>query len=671
MSNRPSPWGKPTQTPPKQQQQSSSPSESRPQSTQQSRPSTQQQQPPQQGQPQRAGAWGARPSPSPQQRSSAQQSTSTASTSAPRQHIQPPSSPPQRQRQEPTDTRSVVEQLKSLTVSKPSKAIQPGTTGKRIMVTSNHYRINKQYKSVYRYNIEFDNPSIEQEQILLRRMSVYKFKSQLSPIFGTQYVYDGMNLTTITHVKESSMRFTDPQSKQVISIRYIDEINTDVNNELNQTILNNFIKQYFKKLKMIQINNAYFDERQLSIRGSREHVNLLSGFRAVVYDIINTQAIIEIAHKPVSDISVYDVMKRIENDVMNDNRITSDNKQQVISDRVNGELRGTVVLVKYSSKTHRIDLIDYNLKPSDTFTSRDGSSIAFKDHVKSAYALNSKQTTGGMIVNYPRKKDLSFKIVLMPEHCYCTGISDQMRSDNKLMQVFASHTRMSPNDRHTKQVQLIQRILAIKSDVPISVNPQEQQINARILGPFELKMGNSSKQVDGSGFLREAAQSSVVEGNVNIRSVAVIYESEYQFVIDEIMSTFNKLAGKSKIMIDKNGTKYYPIKSKQNIRDWETNIKSIIGSKPQVCLSLVPYGNATIYSLIKQQLLNDTTDIVTQCMSTDKILFRGDIDGKKIMPICGNVIKQIGAKLGYRLWRVDLSRYVSLHVVLLFCTFTL
>lgn len=80
---------------------------------------------------------------------------------------------------------------------------------------------------------------------------------------------------------------------------------------------------------------------------------------------------------------------------------------------------------RYNNKTYRIDDIDWNKHPTDTFDQRDGSKVTFKEYLKSAYGQAPQDDKQPMLVSRPKDKDrkrgMSGPILLVPEFCSITG----------------------------------------------------------------------------------------------------------------------------------------------------------------------------------------------------------------------------------------------------------
>jgi len=74
---------------------------------------------------------------------------------------------------------------------------------------------------------------------------------------------------------------------------------------------------------------------------------------------------------------------------------------------------------------------------------------------------------------------------------------------------------------------------------------------------------------------------------------------------------------------------------------------------PRAMHFIVPNGDASLYSYIKHVTLVQNS-VVSQCVDTKSFK-----NPKMMKPIAGNVFKQMMAKLGHMLWRIDFSKQVK------------
>ena len=82
----------------------------------------------------------------------------------------------------------------------------------------------------------------------------------------------------------------------------------------------------------------------------------------------------------------------------------------------------------YNNKTYRIDDIDWNKHPTDSFNKADGSTVTFKDYYEESYKKPVQDDQQPLLISIPKDKDkkrgMSGPILLLPEFCSITGTLD-------------------------------------------------------------------------------------------------------------------------------------------------------------------------------------------------------------------------------------------------------
>lgn len=149
--------------------------------------------------------------------------------------------------------------------------------------------------------------------------------------------------------------------------------------------------------------------------------------------------------------TVYDILKRVRNE------------KQDWKTKVDQLLLGTTVLTKYRNKTYRINEITHDMKPTSTFK-KDGKNISYVEYykvfiltllfveknelsfgiifkIKQKYNLEIRDPNQPMLVSKVKKKCLyggmeSQDILLVPELCFASGLTEEMQSNYKYVWTF-------------------------------------------------------------------------------------------------------------------------------------------------------------------------------------------------------------------------------------------
>ena len=115
-------------------------------------------------------------------------------------------------------------------------------------------------------------------------------------------------------------------------------------------------------------------------------------------------------------------------------------------------LLGAVVITRYNNKTYKVDDINWTETPSSTFIDENGRKKSFIDYYREKYNLVIEEKKQPMLVSRAKRKtkeeeDIAKTIFLVPELCNMTGLTDQMKSNFKVMKDVAQFTRVTPMQR--------------------------------------------------------------------------------------------------------------------------------------------------------------------------------------------------------------------------------
>jgi aubergine-like protein len=116
----------------------------------------------------------------------------------------------------------------------------------------------------------------------------------------------------------------------------------------------------------------------------------------------------------------------------------------------------------YNRKTYRVDDIKWDMSPKSTFksssdqgkgTEKTDEEVTYMEYYRVRYDQKITNPGQPLLVSLPRRKDHhrgTGPIYLIPELCQMTGLTDEMRVNNTLMQEVSTHLHMAPTVRHDK-----------------------------------------------------------------------------------------------------------------------------------------------------------------------------------------------------------------------------
>lgn len=115
----------------------------------------------------------------------------------------------------------------------------------------------------------------------------------------------------------------------------------------------------------------------------------------------------------------------------------------------------------YNRKTYKVDDIQWDTSPSESFDMK-GRQITFADYFKEKYNIHLRDMRQPMLVSRPKKRDfhrgMTGPILLIPELCQMTGLTDHMRQNNQLMRALATHLHTDPVRRIDKLMDFMHKL---------------------------------------------------------------------------------------------------------------------------------------------------------------------------------------------------------------------
>ena len=202
---------------------------------------------------------------------------------------------------------------------------------------------------------------------------------------------------------------------------------------------------------------------------------------------------IDVTHRVLCQTTVLEVLRQI---------FASSNAQKLdFTLEAKKALLGSVVITRYNNKTYRIDDVSFTETPLSTFQAKDRQ-VSYKEYYKAQHGIDIMDDKQPMLVNiqdrriHGQKELEQMKYVLVPELCYLTGLTDEMRRDQKMMRDIATQTRVTPNQRVKALEQFCNRVndepaaREILANWGLTLNRKPIKLEARLLGVEKVTFGN-------------------------------------------------------------------------------------------------------------------------------------------------------------------------------------
>ncbi len=288
-------------------------------------------------------------------------------------------------------------------------------------------------KGVFEYEVRFE-PAVHSKGLR------YKLLNQHRSIIGSTNTFDGVvlylpiQLQNITTVMSESP--TDGVSYQV-KIKYKRK------KKMSECVhlYNVLFDKIMKKLQYVRFGRKKFDPTAPKIIPQHK-LEVWPGYVTAVDEYEDGIMLnLDVSHRLLCQSTVLDTLVNIH---------TSDKEN--FKELALTALLGSVVLTRYNNKTYRIDDIDWDNTPKSTFMMNDRS-VSYMEYYRSHYGIHIMEENQPLLVSREErrvagaqaKETLTF--CLIPEISFLTGITDTLRSDQKVMRDIATITRVTPEQR--------------------------------------------------------------------------------------------------------------------------------------------------------------------------------------------------------------------------------
>uniref|UniRef100_A0A671ULA5 Piwi-like protein 2 n=1 Tax=Sparus aurata TaxID=8175 RepID=A0A671ULA5_SPAAU len=515
-----------------------------------------------------------------------------------------------------------------------------GTKGAPITIASNHIPIRCKNEAVYQYHVTF-TPNVESMAMRFGMMKDHRSTT------GEVVAFDGSILYLPIKLKDvvlKSLRRTDNEEIEIkIQMKKILPPNSDLCIPFYNVVLRRVMKVIGLKL----VGRNHYDP-ECAVILAKQGLQVWPGYSTCIKRTDGGLYLcIDVSHKVLRNDSVLNVM----------NMLYQQSKEN-FQDECTKELIGSIVITRYNNRTYRIDAIEWDKSPKDTFTLMDGTKTTFVEYYSKNYGITIKEMDQPLLMHRPKerarpggKQIITGEILLVPELSFMTGISEKMRKDFRTMQEVTMHINVS-GEQHTSSIkQLLKNI---------STNPESQkelsrwglEISSQLLVikgrtlPVETICLQSSSFATGadSSWSREVVRDASIS-SIPLNIWAVFYPRRCAEQAEELVSTFKKVAGPIGVRLER------PIRVELRDDRTETYLKSIhsqLTSEPKMQLVVcIMVGNRDdLYSAIKK-LCCVKSPIPSQAINVRTISKQ-----QKLRSVAQKILLQMNSKLGGELWTV-------------------
>lgn len=192
--------------------------------------------------------------------------------------------------------------------------------------------------------------------------------------------------------------------------------------------------------------------------------------------------------------------------------------------------------LRYNNRTYRIDDILWDASADGTFETDSGKKITYVEYYKNQHGIEIRDIKQPLLLH---RKSIKISgssekedriICLVPELCYLTGLTDQMRNDFRVMKSIAEYTRLTPAHRMQALQKFVDNVAnnndasKILSDWGLKILDATIDLNIRVLNPEKIYFGDGgSYQTDYKADWNNALSKCKVCGPVDLLDWTIIY----------------------------------------------------------------------------------------------------------------------------------------------------
>ncbi|XP_077995960.1 piwi-like protein 1 [Glandiceps talaboti] len=516
-----------------------------------------------------------------------------------------------------------------------------GTIGSEISLTANFFRLNKSKDDdLYQYNVTF-SPEIDSKILRIGLLHDY------DDILGKTRAFDGMTLILPIKLADLTTELVSKRRSDGAAIN----ITITLTNELPPTsptclhLYNIIFKKILRLIKMEQIGRNYYNPAQ-QIEVPAHKLELWPGFSSSILQYeTNVMLCADVSHKVLRQDTVLELLYAMNAESSRD-----------FYDHATKKLVGEIVLTRYNNRTYRIDGIDWDSRPHFKFQKRDGSEMTYMEYYEKAYEKKITDPHQPLLVSLPKKQDGKRgdvgPIHLIPEFCFLTGLTDEMRSDFNVMKDIAVHTRVSPEQRQTQLLKFIRDIhgdeAASKELTNWGLKFDERllQFMGRILPPEKIYQKSKQSNYDPA----EADWSRETRGNELISTVhlerwILLFTSRDQSIANDFYETLTRVCGPMGMNVTK------PTMCELSEDRTETYLRTIkeqMNANTQMVVCIIPNNRKDRYDAIKQLCC-------IECPVPCQMVVSRTLSKKQmLMYVATKIGMQLNCKLGGALWALEI-----------------
>jgi len=513
-----------------------------------------------------------------------------------------------------------------------------GTQGKPINLSANYLKlIVEEGKGVFEYEVRF-SPNVD------NRDQRFRLVNQQRDVIGGVKVFDGTKLFLPKTLDEKSKTVqsvhTETGEKVDVTFNYLRQGRIGDRDVIQ--LYNILFGRIMKTLKFTQHNRKYYNAA--AAHHIKEYnLSVWPGYVTAVDEYEGGLLLqLDVSHRVLRTETVRDFLGNMRKRGITD-----------LKSEAEKALLGTSVLTRYNNKSYKVDDIDFNSSPKDSFTNEKGEKLTYVEYYKRQYGIDIRDPDQPMLINRPKKKavgeeDVEKLICLVPELCLLTGMTDTMRADFRIMKEVSNFTRLNPIKRQEAIKKFVESVngnevaKAHLSDWGLKLSAVTLGMEGRHLQPEMLFFGSNRRESAGlKADWGRAATNNPVLTAVPLSKWAIFFMNRNTTEVKEFCKVMQQQGPKMGINIANPKVVALP---NDRTETYLKAIRDVIDPTVQLVLTVVPQQKADRYAAIKKLCCMEKP------IASQVVCVRTINNPKKLSSVAQKIALQINCKLGGELW---------------------
>ncbi|XP_048657419.1 piwi-like protein 2 isoform X2 [Marmota marmota marmota] len=520
--------------------------------------------------------------------------------------------------------------------------VKQGSKGTPQSLGLNLIKIQCHNEAVYQYHVAF-SPNVECKSMRFGMLKDHQAVTGNVTAFDGSILYLPIKLQQVLELK--SQRKTDDAEISIkIQLTKILEPCSD----LCIPFYNVVFRRVMKLLDMKLVGRNFYDPTSAMVL-QQHRLQIWPGYAASIRRTDGGLFLLaDVSHKVIRNDSVLDVMHAM-----------YQQSKENFQDECSKLLVGNIVITRYNNRTYRIDDVDWNKTPKDSFTMSDGKEITFLEYYSKNYGITIKEEDQPLLIHRPSERQnnhgtlLKGEILLLPELSFMTGIPEKMKKDFRAMKDLTQQINLSPKQHHNALECLLQRIsknetanneltrwgLCLQKDV--------HKIEGRVLPMERINLRNTSFITSQDlNWIKEVTRDLSIL-TIPMHFWALFYPKRAIDQARELVNMLEKIAGP--IGMRMSPPAWVELKD-DRIETYIRTIQSMLGveGKIQMVVCIITGTRDDLYGAIKKLCC------VQSPVPSQVINVRTIGQPTRLRSVAQKILLQINCKLGGELWGVDI-----------------